>query len=346
MPLLDDFHTHMMDELIKNSLTLRKGMPGYELFNKAQKIMNIPGFGFVQEVYNDKPYLLSTQNQNYLGKTLPEHATSACVILSPGDTLFELVARDVKNIVAVDTNELQELVYKLRLASMLTLSHKDYCNFLVYTDNFRFMSEDVFKVVKEGFSKEDTKFLNVWENLFKINSRYEFEHQFFKNVGGNPKKVIQSLPYLRSKQNYYETKDKIEKVNIEIKIMSMIDYLLNNPSQTFDYIDITNILLFIYQFECGHNEEAFKTKILELRKIFEQNLNSNGVLVLDYLFGVDFEDLTEEKIQNAEFPLVNRIYQKSYELLNEHFDIESFQIDKQINGFGDKQDRVLLSRKK
>ena len=98
--------------------------------------------------------------------------------------------------------------------------------------------------------------------------------------------------------------------------------------------------------ECNHNKDKFKTKILELRKIFEQNLNNDGVLVLDYFFGIDFDDLCEEEILNAKNPAVNRIYQISHELLTANFDIESFQIDPQINCFGDKQDRVLLTRKK
>ena len=129
MSLRTIFHKELMDEFLKNNQTIKKGMPGYDLFVKAEKIMDL--YAISNDAYLEKPYLISTQNQNYLNVSLPEHANSACIILSPGDTLLELVSRNVKNIVAIDTNDLQVLIFKLRLASLLTLSHNDFCKFLL-----------------------------------------------------------------------------------------------------------------------------------------------------------------------------------------------------------------------
>lgn len=342
--ILNELNDDIMKIFDEKYFGLAKNTPEFKLFSQAQRIINLSDFK--DAVYDDKPYLISTQNQHYLDKTVPAKATDACVILGSGDTVFELVNKDIKNIVAIDKNKLQELVFRLRYASMLTLSHKDFCSFLIDSNNHKFMSSDVFSTVKEGFSKDAETELKAWELLFRFNPRECFQKQLFKNVGGNPKTIIKTFPYLESKPTYYETRDKLEKSNIDIKIMSMLDYLKDNPDKKFDYMDITNILLFVYQLECEEDKNEFKKVILLLKNIFEQNLNYDGVLVLDYLFGVDFDDLTDEKIIDSKFKIANTIYKCTTELVEENFDIETFQVNKQIDGFGDKQDRILLTRKK
>ena len=58
------------------------------------------------------------------------------------------------------------------------------------------------------------------------------------------------LPFLRNKPGYYDLRTKLEKADIQIHIQDALEYLKQNPTQQFDYIDITNILLFIYQLQC------------------------------------------------------------------------------------------------
>ena len=342
--MLNELNDNIMKVFDERYFGLSKNTPEFKLFSQAQRLINLSDFK--ELVYDDKPYLISTQNQHYLDKTVPENATDACVILGSGDTVFELANRNVKNIVAIDKNNLQELVFWLRYASMLTLSHKDFCSFLIESNNHKFMSSDVFDTVKDGFTEDSQIELKTWELLFRFNPRECFQEQLFKNVGGNPKTVIKTFPYLESKPTYYETRDKLEKINLDIKIISILDYFIANPDKKFDYIDITNILLFVYQYECKNDKNEFKKIRTILKEIFKQNLNYEGVLVLDYFFGLDFDDLNEEKIKHADFPLVNTIYKSTSELLQESFELETFQLNKQIPGFGPNQDRILLTRKK
>jgi len=74
----------------------------------------------------------------------------------------------------------------------------------------------------------------------------DLKQYFFKGIGGDSYKTTQSLSYLKSKSKYYELRDKLEKAHIRILTDSAIDYLKDTPEAKYDYIDITNILLFIF----------------------------------------------------------------------------------------------------
>lgn len=341
--LAENGNEKLLKEIMGSVSPVSKNMPGYDLLIKAQNIINYDGMN--SDVYYDKPYLVTTRNQRYINKTLPEGASSACIILSAADTLFELISRDVKNIVALDINELQTLIYKLRRASILTLSAKDFENFLINPNSSKFMSIDVFKTVKNGFDQHDLEGVNVWEQLLSINPKEDLEKHFFKGIGGDVGKTVYSLPYLKRKVTYYELRDKLEKAKITIKLQSALDYLTENSEQKFDYIDITNILLFVYQLECKDNQNEFYKRIKTLKDIYRNNLNNGGTFVLDYLFGMHIEDLNNSPMSDQTSEYIRQIYQLTYQKLNDYFDLESINAEKLIDGFGPKSDTVIFTKK-
>ena len=327
-----------MLELMKNGIHyVKKDMPGMDLLKKAQQII----LGDVRDsrIHLLKPYLLTTQNLRYIQKTLPDKADSAFTILGAGNNVFELVRCNVKNIVAVDVNELQLLIYYLHYASILTLSAKDYENFLINTTSSKFLSLDVLKNIEDAF-KGNEKYFNVWKELLSINPLEDLMNYFLKNVGGDPSKVRYSLPYLGNKKEFYALKSKLENANIAVDTAEALEYL-NSLDRKFDYIDITNILLFIYQARCNNNDEEFQQELQKLRKIFEYNLNDGGTFILDYFFGVALDS----DFSNMDM-LIKPIYNAIADFLKNNFDLESIQVEKQIPGFGNDLDSVILTRKK
>ena len=79
----------------------------------------------------------------------------------------------------------------------------------------------------------------------------------------------------------------------------------------------------------------------KLKGIFEYNLNEGGTFVLDYFFGVsldgDFSNMDS---------FVKPIYIAIADFLKNNFDLESIRVEKQIPGFGNDLDNVILTRKK
>lgn len=64
--------------------------------------------------YDIKPYLNTTQNQEYMRRLIRENMNDAFVVLGGGDPIFQLLLNDVCNITAVDNNEMQKLVFLLK----------------------------------------------------------------------------------------------------------------------------------------------------------------------------------------------------------------------------------------
>lgn len=127
-------------------------MPGGKLFAKAQEIL----LSDDDKYYASKPYMSTTQNQRYLTKILTKNAQNVCVILGAGDTIFQLASQGIKNIVALEINDLQEAVFKLRKAALFTLSNTEFENFLLDIESKDFLSKEILEKVKEGFNDLQT----------------------------------------------------------------------------------------------------------------------------------------------------------------------------------------------
>lgn len=80
-----------------------------KLFLDAQELIN--NDGFLPNIHVQKPFVSTTQNQQYLDETIENNVEKASIILGAGDTLFELVSCGVKNITAIEMNKFQILVY-------------------------------------------------------------------------------------------------------------------------------------------------------------------------------------------------------------------------------------------
>jgi hypothetical protein len=334
---------NLLKQMMGQSRLLTRSTPGFKQIEKAQNIITKDGMD--TDVYYDKPYLLTTRNQRYLDTTLPNGADSAFTILSAGDTIFELVSRGVNHIVTVDVNDLQPLVFKLRKAAIMTLKPSQFEQFLIDSKGYRFMARDVYKDVREAFDKSDEPTINFWDNIIDINPQDDLRQYLFKGIGGDISKTRMCLPFLRNKPGYYDLRTKLEKADIQIHIQDALEYLKQNPTQQFDYIDITNILLFIYQLQCEDKPEKYNEVLKTLRTIYDTNLNNGGVFVIDYLFGVGLSDLENITMEEPEKRKVQEIYKITLEKLRELFELESCTVSKLIDGFGPKQDTIIYTKK-
>lgn len=347
--VMKEFEGTPQGELLKTMLqnngakTLTRSTPGFKYIKKAQDIITKDGVD--PSVYYDKPYLLTTRNQRYLDTTLQEGAQSAFVILSAGDTIFELISRGVNKIITVDVNDLQPLIFKLRKASIMTLKPSQFEAFLINNKDYRFMSKDIYKEVRQAFDKSDQETINFWDKILEINPQEDLKQYLFKGIGGDVSKTRMCLPFLRNKPGYYDLRTKLEKVDISINLKDALQFLQENPDQKFDYIDITNILLFIYQLQCEDKPEKFYEVLKNLKAIYETNLNNGGIFVIDYLFGVSLSDLECITMEDQDKKKVQEIYKITLQKLRELFELETCTVSKLIDGFGPQPDTIIYSKK-
>lgn len=75
-----------LKEMLQNDIRiLRSDEPGAEIAAQLQAVIN----GNPGEVYFDKPYLVTTENQRFIGKILPPDANHVASILGSVGNVFE-----------------------------------------------------------------------------------------------------------------------------------------------------------------------------------------------------------------------------------------------------------------
>lgn len=329
-----------LKELLQKEVrVLDKNDPGADIALKIQSIIN----GNQDAVYLNKPYLVTTENQRLIGKILPSNAQHVGCILGSGDNVFEFVAEGVGKIHAWDINSLQEAVYHLKRASILALSPKEYDQFLVDYTSKRFLSKDVFQTIKSAISDEG--YQNAWDNIFDINPQEDLKKYLFKAIGIDLARLRYGMPYLKNKSRYYKVKDELPKTDITVSNGDIVSGILSS-SEKFDFIHFSNFLLFAYQLDCDSNQELFRAKIKQLREIYDDHLNSDGAMLLDYWFGAKPDGLNQYLLDTETEKLSQKIYQCTYDYLKQDFDLETCPVERVIVGLPDSQDTAIYTKKR
>lgn len=327
-----------------------KKLPGGELLVKAQELLLSDDI----EDYHNKPYLVTTQNQRYLAEVLPKNAQKVCVILGAGDTIFQLVSQGIKEIVALEINDVQEVVFKLRKAALLTLSNTEFENFLIDMESKDFLSEEILEKVEKGFMNDDGGYV-FWYAFLKFNEKEEMCKYFFKgglNHDADLCKCRYALPYLKRRGLYNRVQQNLAKTDLQIIVKDAVEYL-TDTNELFEFIDITNILMFVYQVQCKDDQVKFRELVKELRIIYNKNVKPGGTMVLDYMFSITPRELESSKSKvtdNDVFALkTETMYKDIYRALKEEFDdLETLQISSSCTAvpLTGSTDTVLYVKKK
>ena len=321
---LEGLFVKAADELIAE---VRK-MPGGELFAKAQEIL----LSDDDEYYVCKPYIATTQNQRYLLEVVPKHAKRVCVVLGAGDTIFQLASKGIKDIVAVEINDLQTVIFKLRKAALFTLTNTEFENFLLDLESKDFLSEEILEKVKRGFMEDEEKEMNFWDVFLELNLKEEIVEYFIK--GGlehaDLYKRRYALPYLKRSGVYDLASKNLKESNLRIEVEDALEFF-NKTTEMFDFIDITNILMFIYQIKCNNDQEKFEKVIKVLERIYKKNLKPGGTMVLDYMFSISPKELETSKSKIKDGSSIARkteeLYKNVYNALKKTFNtLETLQV--------------------
>lgn len=293
------------------------GLAEFKEEKPLEKYINLIEMIILYDDIEKKPYLNTTQNHQYIRDFVKSDMENVHTILGAGDTVFQLLFNDIKNITATDITELQVLVFKLKCAAFRTLKASEYEDFLLCMDGVRFLSKDVFSYVCDGFLADEEIYIRLWEIILNYIPKDELRIDFFKGgVETRPIDVARnSLEFIKNDSSFYKVRDNLDKAKINVKIGDAIENIIDS-NEKYNLIDITNILLFEYQ-KCS--KEEWQRCLDNLIKIYNNNLADSGIMILDYMFGVDSRKMTGEDSQN------NGIEEKYYDIkksLDSSFNIE------------------------
>ena len=146
---------------------------------------------------------------------------------------------------------------------------------IVATDVNRF-AKYIFYLKKAAFKTLSEK--EYLEFIFNPNSTFFFF--FFSETKVNDRKNY--LNYINDKR-YNDVRDNIDKVNIQFYYCDALE-VLKESDKIYDFIDISNILIFVLQVQCGLNISLFKKYIHDLEIVVENRLKKDGVFIADYMF--------------------------------------------------------------
>lgn len=303
----------------------------------------------IPEGYMLKPYLCGNENQNHIQKLIKPLYESACLVASSGNSVFEVVRNGITNITAVDINELQMLIFKLRLASVLSLNNVDFEKFIVDLRTRGFLSAETFeKIIKKRMN--DFEAADFWSEFLKLFPPQLIATNYVK--GGLERTDIYNckrmMPWLKNGGNYNAMRRNLMKAKIEFQICDIIEFLLKNPDRKFDYIDFSNILLYIYQEDTEQDYKKISEALDNIKRIFERNLKDGGTFAIDYMFGTSINDLKNPNLKlTPNQQMLHELYFKVYEQLSREFSLEALEVPKagQATPLEAATDVVLVARK-
>lgn len=276
------------------------------------------------EYYLSKPYLCGNENQNHIQKLIKPEYENACLVGSSGNTLFEVARNGITDITAVDISNLQMLILKLRIASVQTLNNIEFEKFLLNLNNNGFLSNEMFeKLIRKKIP--DREVADFWSEFLRKFPPQVIASCYIK--GGLEHTDVYTckkmLPWIKNGGNYNAMRRNLMRAKIEFQVCDIIEFLITHPENKFDYIDFSNILLYIYQ-DCPDNDFSKISEALDkIKIIYEKNLKNGGTFVMDYMFGINQEDLTNSRLKlNTNQEVLRDLYFRVYEQLSKEFPLE------------------------
>lgn len=272
-----------------------------------------------------KAYLATTQNLSYI-KKLHSHPKKAFTILGSGDSVFQLIYLGATDITAVDVNTHQFSIFDLRRAAIEALDYNDFYQFLLNSQGEHFLSPHILEKVLPYFKTDNATVATHWQNL--INTIYPLNDSTYMILfrGGidfyDHRVVRESLGYLANERAYQQLKENLRIAKIATHYEDAI-YFLTQNGMNYDWIDISNILIYYYQATQGIATDIFQDNLRHLAETWFYSTNSN-TLVLDYMFGVKGNEIRTglSKVRHANTNperAVFIIYDKIYSALSSIF---------------------------
>lgn len=226
-------------------------------------------------------------------------------IQGSSDHIFELFLKQPSEIFGFDTNPLTEYYYYLKNAAFAVLeTSEDFLKFFRWHDypkfcknNYQAFDKDIFQEL-EKYLIRDAKIF--WKELFECHSPIEIRSNLFNQYDEtNNQALYQALNYL-SEENYQYIRENRDKINFHFENID-IRNLSASLTKNYDFITLSNIILYAHYMYKENHLQKFKELIGELSK----KLNINGNIVVGYLYDIenenDVRDIYKQQIRDCIF---------------------------------------------
>ena len=194
-----------------------------------------------------------------------------------------------------------------------------------------FLSRGIFERVAPYFGVGEIKAQQFWQNFFEKYTPIRDVHTyglFFRGgiefCGIN--NVRESLAFLKNPGAYQQLKQNLKSATVTFHHSDAIDFLTQGNAD-YDWIDLSNILVYYYQCASNFGPNVFSDSIKKLQEAWNRDAIKDGkrsVMVLDYMFGIRKRELEKGLIKtrgakNAYEKMVLEIYDQIFAELTANF---------------------------
>ena len=159
-------------------------------------------------------------------------------VASSGDHVLQSIKEGAKDIHAFDYNPFQLYVTKLKVASCLALDCKQFRNYYYNDDRRGYFRLDYYRIVRDYLDEYSRKF---WDTMYLIGD-FEKNFESFIILGNSWHSIVDPKGFYMNSDNYYITKNNIDKVNFCYYNSDLFDILKFIPKDIkFDGVLFSNI---------------------------------------------------------------------------------------------------------
>lgn len=255
-----DYNIHSFEKLLMNAMKKCEGMYVEEFTRNFQLI-----YPFTTE--NISGYINEFKLK---GKTL-------MTVGSSGDQIINGALYGCKSITSLDINPYTKFYTYLKIACLLEVERNEFLEFLrlidfpkVFKNNKEPFKVETYNKIKKTLRLLDYESYLIWDELLQTFSPIDIRKNLFSCDENSTDVIIKSNPYLKSEEAYYETREKIKK--IELNFITG-DLLKASIDKQFDNIWLSNIGTYLSR----HFVKFMVDKITDY-------LNNNRKLLISYLY--------------------------------------------------------------
>ncbi|MBQ9834440.1 MAG: hypothetical protein IJO33_04545 [Bacilli bacterium] len=246
-------------------------------------------------------HITNEKASEIIEKTTVTDKMKALCVLAGGDQVFNLINAGIKNIETFDINRLTEyyaLGFKKR--AIECLSYEEYIKLLSYyrgwyVKTHHNLQPEIEKYVIENMEEEYKWF---WQQF-----KYALQQEgcnpsiFHLSIGSGEKNITKNI-YAKDEETY----KKFQKLLREAKITFTQSSITELPEKfgLYDLVYLSNILDYPRDFY-GDKENPLYSALELLNRIYEQNLNCPGEILMTYLTGSFIPSLCKNKYYQNNF---------------------------------------------
>ena len=207
---------------------------------------------------------------------------SLLTVGSSGDQILNAFYNGARDITLFDINKYAKYYIYLKIAAILSLTYKEFELFFFkyvispFDENKYIFSNEIFKKIKDNLRLFDYESYLFFDELFSLYEPIKIRDRLFDD-DENRKKVIKGYnKYLKDEEAYNKLKKIIKKISFKYIHGNIFE---DNINCKFDNIFLSNL--------CTITSLEQLKKLLE--KLDKNNLNSEGSILLGYLWDMSFD---------------------------------------------------------